>query len=51
MAKNGIRPCDGHCGQVADGHGHISLPDPPGMTRLEAIRIQLDCLRGARRGR
>jgi hypothetical protein len=32
-------PC--HCGGGAEGHGHLSMPDPPGTTRLELIRRYL----------
>jgi len=34
-------PCDGHCGHPADGHTHLSMPDPEGTTRLETIAEQL----------
>lgn len=34
--------CDGHCGHPADGHTHLSMPDPcPHISRLDVIRHRL----------
>lgn len=33
--------CDGHCGHPADGHEHLSMPDPEGTTRLAIIADRL----------
>lgn len=35
--------CDGHCGQPADGHTHLSMPDPcPHISRLDLIAARLN---------
>lgn len=36
--------CDGHCGSPADGHTHLSMPDPPGGTRLDIIKEKLSSM-------